>query len=432
MGLDIFFPVILFAILGNLIFSIVVYLHKPGERPNQIFLLFTLSAVVWMISSLLAETSTDPHSSLMFLRIDYAAGLTSGYLLWLFTSYFPQKQSFPSRIQLWIGFIVTVLFGFLTVFTQLVVVGLKPSVAYTTSIPGTLDIVFVVIILFFVLISAYTLVQQYRLSKGHQKLQVQYVSIGLLIPVFFIAIVGLGLARLVDYGVITLPLELLTSLRRTFVITTVFFFIMASAAIIKHKIFGLRVLIGKFLYWVSLAVFYTATIYLIMWFGTEQSSQLFSLNTIIIHVLLIFLSAFTLSIFDKDIQNLINEHLVRFWYDPDQVTEQFIIVANARISSNSLAELVFDTVEKTMSPSKQLILISDTSDQSDAFVSFSRGISDEYMKKITSPDTLQEVLMTATPQLPFYQQEEDPNNRNKNSFLTKYDFAMTLPFYYKN
>jgi signal transduction histidine kinase len=169
-------------LVAELILGLVVYLHNPRERVNRYFVALVLSVVFWTTTNYLAST----QSVLIFTQLTYLGAIFIFTSLFLFTSIFPFELH-------------------INIYRRLVLIS-SSLIAIVLFLPGgylisnviskgdSVDVVtgpyFYVLGSFFIIvffISIYQLFLQFRKSSGLNRLQLQYITFGLV----FSLVVGL-------------------------------------------------------------------------------------------------------------------------------------------------------------------------------------------------------------------------------------------------
>jgi len=221
------------SITSNLALGIFVFLKGKKEEINRIFFACILAASGWLISLFLFYVVDLPELVLWIGRFNFAIIFPLLYFLVKFAFIFPRRIVFvPKRISTilacWI-FVVTAL----TLFTSFVD---KEEIIIA---PGQRETVYgpfyFLYILHYIIFSVITvgllIYKRKRLRRRIEKIQVEYILIGLVLALFFgfttnIFLYSLGLSGIANYG----PLA------------TVIFSTCVTAAIFKHYLFNIKVI----------------------------------------------------------------------------------------------------------------------------------------------------------------------------------------------
>jgi signal transduction histidine kinase len=211
--------VILSAIVGTLVF-----LRNPRSKINQIYFVLTILLILYPIANYL---SLQSNNSIVYIRLVLA--LTSLavmflYLLIIFIADPKRKLLFIQRL----GVLYTFLVAFLS---------LTPLVFKDVSNDGALvptasygAVLYFIQFTSFLIVSLITLVLYIRESKGLQKIQFQYMLIGVIPIVFLAPVTGFIMPVLFDNSsLINLSPAYATS-----------FVLVVGYSIIKHRLFDIR------------------------------------------------------------------------------------------------------------------------------------------------------------------------------------------------
>jgi signal transduction histidine kinase len=226
--------VLLLAAFANTLLAALVYYACPNKRVSRRFGAFALAVAVWTASVAIAYHLAPDPLALTFARLAFASAALSVYFLLAFLAAFP--SALPTRSPLPI-----LLFRlFAAIF---VVVSLSPWLAVSVSLDSrglhaTYGQAYYPYAGFIVASIAYTFVSvrhRLRVSQGLDRLQLHYVSLGLLIPLVLATITNLLVpltlhtSRVSHYGpIFSLPMLL----------------VMAHT-IIRHRLMNITVFISR-------------------------------------------------------------------------------------------------------------------------------------------------------------------------------------------
>ncbi len=262
---------IYFAALGfNLVLGVLVFLKNTREKVNRLFLAAIIFTSLWLVSLFLFYTIESHFWVLWLGRFNFAIALPIFYFLLEFVIVFPKKNIILARqITISLG-LWTLLFTLITFLTPFVVqdeIILGPGQRET--IYGPLFILYILHYLIFSFAIIAILFRKIKISRTErEKNQIKHIIIGLFLALTFvfttnIFLYSFGPAEAANFG----PLG------------TVIFSGFVVAAILRHHLFGFRVILVEIL---------VGAIALIMLIQTV-AAQTFWLRVINIIAFLLFL-----------------------------------------------------------------------------------------------------------------------------------------------
>ena len=160
-----------------------VYLSNHKKKINQLFCLFTIFNLLWIIFTYLSDISEIPnqiHQAVLFRNLSFAAGFLFFIATYFFAKFFP----FKTKGNLLVDSIVLVIgmgFFLISVFTNLIVKNVRPESWGNSPIFGAGAIWGYTAIIFLTLLILTMLLQKYFKLPEKQKLKTQYFLTGVII-----------------------------------------------------------------------------------------------------------------------------------------------------------------------------------------------------------------------------------------------------------
>ena len=157
-----------------------VYLSNRKSKTNQLFFLFTISALLWTPLPYFFNLPLFSHLSLYFVRLGY--GIVSLFLVifYFFIEHFPReikRRPILDKIVILIG----IFFFLLSIFTNFTVENIEPTKWGINPVFGQGKIFYFGAAFFLTLITMISLFQKYFILSTKERLQVQYLLMGLTI-----------------------------------------------------------------------------------------------------------------------------------------------------------------------------------------------------------------------------------------------------------
>lgn len=228
------FLLVTLIIVVNIFLSVLVYLTDKKSWTNKIFSLFIFSVTLWILTAFLADSSKNEIYNTLFSKFAYASVVLSAINLFYFSFNYPTETKIKAVYNAWIILIGVPLF-ILTFTTNMVVSGIKSEPWGFTIIFGNLYYFFLIYILSSVLHSIIRFVLMWRKTKGEDKKKLIYLFIGLAIFILTSAFINFGLRAIVHS-------DEYYKLGNYSIIIFVSF---VAFAIIKHKLFNIKVILTQ-------------------------------------------------------------------------------------------------------------------------------------------------------------------------------------------
>jgi len=311
------------AIIGNLALGILVLRHNPKNETNQTYFVFILFLVVWMISSYIVDENIGAQLQKLSLRVAFVSGLLASYYLFKFSLKFPQQEIFRFRsLPKLLLKILVILFVLLSAFTNLVIIPVEPILNAYFYKEGTLDPVYAICLVILLFGSLYITVRNYKGTTGKERLQLTYLILGLTIPIFFISILTL-IAPIFTPNSSEYEFTLRVPFHRTSLISISIYVVTAAYAIIRHRLFGIRVILGEILFWLAgsalvFLFFYGTIVVELRFFNSLTDPLIIFLNVFI--ALLVFP---TLRATNNWLRRTIRKITINVSFDRDHILSEY-------------------------------------------------------------------------------------------------------------
>ncbi|MFA6431726.1 MAG: ATP-binding protein [Candidatus Margulisiibacteriota bacterium] len=245
--------ILLLAMAVNLGLGIYVYYKDRTSPINRTFGTILFWIAFWVASFLFFFTLKAPEWVLFVRRINpVGSAIVAGYFLY-FSNIFPKKGGLLSKIPNWLFIVPGYLFGFLSIFTPLIIesITLSGTQALYLSKPiyGPLYSLYALYLMVFFSLSIINLISKYFPSSGMEKLQLFYVIFGM----------GISLVCGIFFSLI-LPLMgnlQLYTIGPPFSLILVFFI---SYTIIKHNLMNIGDFLSRGLFYLGISTAIIATV----------------------------------------------------------------------------------------------------------------------------------------------------------------------------
>jgi len=301
-------------IVATLSLGALVLLRNPKNYTSQLFALLVVVLSVWMTASFFEDIASRATLATLFLRVDFGFGPIVGILFYEFTNNLIDAPIFKNR------FVHGLIAGLALIAAALgaIVVLSVPTIHHTASgvqfdttsweIPYD---IFVLLPFLFGVISLF--IRNHR-AKGREKSQTRIIMTGLTIWVTLAL-----LANLVLPSVFNIP-----TLSRIGIYGAIFYIGFTAYAIVKHRLFDIRLVVARTLAYTLLLVTLTG-LYVAGAFGITTlafSNQKIATGQEVVFVVLAIILAFTFQPLRRFFERITDKIFFRDKYDSQELLNQ--------------------------------------------------------------------------------------------------------------
>jgi signal transduction histidine kinase len=217
--------------------GILIYFKNPKNRANKYFFLLTFSLLIWIDGAFLSEIPNNLKYSLFLSRLTYLGVLLFATFLFIFSFYFPREKVFIRGIRKNLFYGIVIFFSFLSLFTDLIIKDVKPTPWGFDLVFGDLSIFYILFSILLALISFKNFFQDFKDASGIEKLQLQYLFLGLVIFIGVSIIVNVIIRSLIGSDIYY----------RIGNYSSVFFVILLGVAVARYHLFGIELILTEIL-----------------------------------------------------------------------------------------------------------------------------------------------------------------------------------------
>jgi len=223
--------------LINLSLGFLVFLKNRKDPVNQSFLNIILTAALWAFGILVFTESKEFLRSLIGLRVAFVGASLIPVSLLIFSLIFPKKLKSVSQKKYFIVLLPPVFFALISLFSPFIVKTLTFEIWGFNAVYGSLYLFFAGYFFFYLLLVLINLIKQFLNSSGIEKLQFKYVFLGLLGTIIIGTTTNLVIPAAAG----------LSKFSKLGPISVIFFSSFTAYAIIRKKLFGVRVILTQLL-----------------------------------------------------------------------------------------------------------------------------------------------------------------------------------------
>ncbi|PIP56286.1 hypothetical protein COX05_03845 [candidate division WWE3 bacterium CG22_combo_CG10-13_8_21_14_all_39_12] len=378
---------------ANLLLSVMVLLKDRRSEVNRVFFMFISLLSLWVVSSFLwTITVFDEQLLNVFLRFDFFFATLGAFGFFVFAYVFPFRfKGFSSKWVLILG-VVAMIVSVVSSSTNLVIKNTHLEVFSLSYTQGPLDIPYAILIFLTIVVSMYMLFSKYLKSDGKVRLQITYVLWGAGVSAFIVSVTSLLLWRIFNYLGTTqqFAVELIPNIGR---FGMVIFTMSTTYSILKHRLFGIRFILGKIMLWFGIAMFFFVGFYVTLWLEQFVFSSAFDPVAIFLNVIIAFSLASIFSVFERELKEQVYKKIVYVSYDPDEVREELFLKLSSLDSVEEKLDTVLDTVEFIFKPKLQGLLLLD--DSNGNIRMNWRGVTDDQLLILESESIVNMLLQHA-------------------------------------
>ena len=230
-GIDFYALSALINFITSTLLGTVVLSQRKVSRSNVFFVFFTYSVALWSLFYFFWQTATSSIDAIRWAQLFLASASLIPIFFFHFVVSFSKLKTTLLQVVTVIGYLFGILFLALS-FTNLLIqdVTMKLSFEYWPE-PGLLFPVFLVVWFFYLFCSFIILFKQYHTSNSRKKLQTYLLLLGM-----SVGFLGGATNYFLWYDIPILPFgNILVS----------FYVLLVAYAIIKHKLFNLKVILAE-------------------------------------------------------------------------------------------------------------------------------------------------------------------------------------------
>ncbi|MCA9390279.1 hypothetical protein KC571_02640, partial [candidate division WWE3 bacterium] len=266
--------------------------------------------------------------------------------------------------------------------------------------------------------------------EGYKKTQLKLLLFAACLPSsLVISFVVLG-ERFYSYGFTAQFNSLIFQLRTYADLSVSLFVLFTTYAMIKYRLFGVKVIISKLVYWIIssfmiFSLFYSVVLTELRYFDNLLAPQVVVLNVLLAIVITLFLQWFL-----QTLKRVINHLLTKYSYDPDAVYDSFVNEIGKTRTHSHVLETLFNTVSQTFAPNKQAAFIALTSDQNEQILTQWQNFTDNDIYHFEHEETINALLDYASRHDTFLIQQliDAHSEENITKILSEMEIEVCIPF----
>ncbi len=310
MSQTIVYIVLAFFVVANFLIGLWVLVSNKRNITNKLFLFFIACILGWLITNALADASQNEFYAIFWTKLTM---FTAGMIPWsltIFSFAFPSNKDFSWKKTLFFAPVLLII-SYLSIFTSSIIKDAH-SVSNITQVEfGKLAFIYAT---YFVIFSIGALVHFYfkfRRSKGRDRVQLEYLLLGLFFSILSGTITNLVLPVLFNIFTLT-PFGPLT---------TGFLVAFTAYAIVAHQLFDIRVIIKRTVVYSGLLLFTLVVYSMVIFFFTAVfgGGDAFNIKTFVSNLVAAILIAIGFDPIRRYLTAVTDKYLFKGEYDPQAI-----------------------------------------------------------------------------------------------------------------
>lgn len=360
------YPVVLSLVaVLNIFLALFIISKNHKNHINLSFGLFILSVVAWIVVNYLSNHFTEYSFLLFFNKLIFFIGPYIVYFLLYFALVFPRYLlKFNIRSLLIILFIPVVISNLLTIYDYVISDITFLETGGTGVVFGDGILLFVAQFLLYFLLAIGLLIHKFIKSKGYDRLQLQYLLLGISILMVIGTIMNLIIPLVFNnytsthYG----PFSSIAVVGFT------------SYAILRHRLLDIRLVVARTVAYsiliITIAVFYTGAVFLLsrsLFVGEISGDQIAVYSVVALFV------AFTFQPLKSLLENITDRLFFRSKYNTAEVLSELSHILATTIQLDRVTKETLQVLLDTMHISKGAFVIYD---KDEIYYSFNKGFNE--------------------------------------------------------
>ncbi len=400
--------ILVLTLIANLVIAVFVYKNNPKSATNRTFGVLGILISLWLVVLLLTQNTLDHQTYLFWARMSIVIAAPMSMMFFLLAHTLPNLQLRIRKSLFWLMIGITLVVMFINIspftFTDIQIVNGAPN-----PVTGPGMIPFGILSTFFSAGSVFLLFKKSIYSKGKEKEQFKYMTIGILLM--------LGLI----IGTIFVPVIIYnnTSFVPFAPLYTVLFLGLTAYVIIRHRFLDIRLILGRAIAFLVFILLCAATYVFVIFFGVENifKIQIDSFLKIIAFSLAV-LTALTFQPLLSWLHSITNRIFFKGSFESDKLMSDLTKIMAQTIDLDMMTSEILKLLNQEMRLSKSAFLLIMSNEIVDAAVL-------NYRKNELLSARMQEFFMKFL-RSKFYVFEEMSESKLKN-FFRSMDISVSIP-----
>lgn len=322
-------------------------LARSKRVQARLFASISVATSLWIVCNFLADNTTTISAAMFWTRIAIVFPILIGPLFWNFSNVFPLdgEDRLDKRF----------LYSMLSTIPLLILVPTRFNVESVEFIefgisfePGFLYSFFSVYLVGFLVASFYKLYKKFRTSIGIARSQLIVMVSGIILTF----ITGIT-------ATLFLPILGYSSLSFIGPISSPFYIIATSYSLLRHRLFGIKFVLGRTIYIIVIALVPYSWFFMIYFVQTELWGNVYSRGSLISGFFISILFVYFLLFARNRLTDFINEKIINPGFDPQREIDHLTQKLSETLDLDLVMSEVLSTFANTVAPETMGVLAFD-------------------------------------------------------------------------
>lgn len=335
-------------VIVNFYFIYLTVKSKVEKRLATNFILLSLGISGWIAFAHFSDLTKGHDATLILNRIVFAFLIITGIALLNFPFFFPHKVEKFSTLRR-IYNLSGVILAFVTVLTNWFIKDIEIYDWGSSVIDGDYFFIWAT----FISIGFLSPLQYIFRYKGYSASERQRLKF------FILALVVVILANIFVHMVVARLILKTDEAYRWGNYSTIILLVAIGYTIVKHRLFGIRFVVGKSIYIISLSLIPFVTFYGVEVFLRKYLGGIYSSPAIVLGFFFAVLFIYFLFFANTRLNKFVNNKIIHTGFDPDLEREKLVKVISSELHIDKVVTEVLSTIHTTLKPLGSGIILFD-------------------------------------------------------------------------
>jgi len=332
--------------LALLFFGVSSFLSNRKSKTNRYFLLFILCMILWIFSNYFSNSSSAYNIVLLTNRLIFVSTSLLAWTIFLFSFVYP-NSNVQIKKSIFIPSLLFTLAVLILDISPYVVRNVEIQNGYSSIDFGVGIYLYLLHFVFFFVLFIFTLVKKYTKAEGLEKVQIQYLILGIVLSAVGATITNLILP-------IVFKIFYLSNYGPVFLVIFVGF---TFLSIVKHRFLGIRFLVGRIILFFFLSLFLLLSFFLFGWIASEFLGGLFKSSAILISVIIAPIYAWIFLKFNNFVEKVVEDKLVYTKLHPEEALSKFLRQSSTELDMEKISVYLINVIKKYLNLEKVGVIL---------------------------------------------------------------------------